>query len=292
MKHKRFRARRPRRAAIFFVTLAAFLFALGALLIGEGYVNNRYFDSLNSEIAPTFASPEERVVYTFEHVSRWASFDASRIDQPVRRWLAEFEHASPLHVSARTTLAAGTDRRGPCGALSRTMIVLLHRAGIPARRALLCDDNGHAVHTVVEVWLDGEWRVMDPTYGWMWRRPSDGRIATAGDLRANPELFRSVVVHRANYPLTEYRYANVYHLRWEKVPGLTAVRDLLIRAAGEDWVRSIETPYVYERPTFLIGWFFWVVAVALILLARSVPAPRPAAAPLGSLANSVARAYL
>lgn len=234
-----------------------------------GLLSNRFIDDLNRDIAPPSASLEERVMLTFERVSRWQYFDASRISQPVLRVLSRMEHASPLHVSARTALTAGADQIGPCGSVSRSMIVLLRREGIPIRKAILHTDGGQGTHTVVEIAIDGEWRVFDPTFGWVWRRPSDGRMATAADLRADPALLATVVAQHPNYPLDQYHYRNVYHLRWEKVPGLPRLRALLERLAGKEWVQSVGTPYLYERPNFLTGSALWGAALLALAMARA-----------------------
>lgn len=225
----------------------------GAFLIAIGYVNNRFFDALNRDIAPPGTPAEERALLTFARVSAWEYFDAGRIASPVLRWLARAEHASPLHLSARSALTAGADRIGPCGSLSRSMVVLLRRAGIPTRKVILYSAAGRPEHTVVEVLLDAEWCVFDPTYAWYWRRPADGRIATAADLARDPRLFASVRERHPGYPLDRYVYDSVQHLRWEKLPGLPWVRGLLARAFGPEWVSSIHAPYLYERPTFFVG---------------------------------------
>ena len=249
------------------LTVAGTLCAvLGAFFIGIGMLSNRFFDDLNRDIAPPSASAEERAIYTFERVSRWEYFDAARISRPALRWLSRMEHASPLHVSARTALTAGADQIGPCGSVSRSLIVLLRRAGIPARKVILYTDDGVGVHTVVEVAIDGEWRVFDPTYAWVWRRPADGGIATAADLRADPALFSTVLARHPQYPLDLYHYRNVYHLRWEKLPGLPWIRSALERWRGKEWVRSIGTPYLYERPNFMAGLALWMAAAVALLL--------------------------
>jgi hypothetical protein len=234
---------------------------LGCGLLACGIGNDRFYDEFNRSLAPANASAEERTLRTFERVSAWNYFDASRIHSRPARWLAELEHASPLHVSARTTLTAGADRIGPCGSLTRSMIVLLRRAGIPARKAILYSQGG-AVHTVVEVWLDGEWRVFDPTYAWTWRRPHDGAIATVADLAADAELFATVRSRHVNYPLEVYTYRDVHHLRWEKVPGLHLLRRVLVHTVGAEKVRAIGTPHVYERPIYFVGWVLVIMALA------------------------------
>jgi hypothetical protein len=229
--------------------------------------NNRFFDALNKEIAPLDTRPEERIIRTFERVSDWDSFDANRIPLLPARLLARLEHASPLHVSARAALSAGADKAGPCGALSRSLLVLCRRAGFDARKAILYDDDGKAQHTVVEVKLDEEWRVLDPTYGFIWRRPSDGQLATAADLVSNDKLFATILSAHPHYPLEEYTYRDVQHLRWEKLPGLPWVRKRLAALRGEAWTRELRTPYIYDRPGYAVAAIGCIAGVALITLA-------------------------
>jgi hypothetical protein len=238
-------------------------FALATSGLASEVANNRFFDALNEEIAPPGTPPELRLIRTFERVSRWDSFDANRIPSLPARLLARLEHASPLHVSARSALTAGTDEIGPCGALSRSLLVLCRRAGFDARKAILYDDNGQPQHTVVEVRLDGEWRVLDPTYGFIWRR-SDGQLATAADLATNDKLFASILTAHPHYPLDEYTYRNVQHLRWEKLPGLPWVRKRLEAIRGEAWTRELRTPYIYDRPGYAVAAIFFIAGLALI----------------------------
>jgi hypothetical protein len=237
---------------------------LGLFGFGIGRANDRFLTDLNRDIAPAYVGSEERVLRTFARVSEWQYFEASRISSPFHRWLAEFEHASPLHVSARAAMTAGADRIGPCGSLSRSMLVLLHGGGIPARKAILYNaSKGIGMHTVVEVQLDGAWRVFDPTYRWYWRRP-DGKIATAADLAADRALFSRILERHPDYPLDAYSYDDVHHLRWEKLPGLPRLRRFLIAHWGADRVRAVRTPYLYERPMYLIGCICLGAGLALL----------------------------
>jgi hypothetical protein len=235
--------------------------------------NNRFFDALNEEIAPPGTPPGVRLIRTFEWVSDWDSFDANRIPSLPARLLAKLEHASPVHVSARAALSAGTDKAGPCGALSRSLLVLCRRAGFDARKAILYDDNGKPQHTVVEVKFDGEWRVLDPTYGFIWRRLSDGQLATAADLATNDMLFSSILTAHPHYPLDDYTYRNVQHLRWEKLPGLPWVHKRLEALRGEGWTRELRTPYIYDRPGYAVAAIGFIAGLALVTLVR----PRRAA---------------
>jgi len=241
-------------------------FALASAGLAAEIANNRFFDALNEEIAPWDTRPEERVMRTFERVSDWESFDANRIPSLRARLLARLEHASPLHVSARTALTAGTDKIGPCGAVSRSLLVLCKRAGFDARKAILYNDDGVPLHAVVEVKLDDEWRVLDPTYGFIWRRPSDGQLATATDLATDDRLFATILTAHPHYPLDEYTYRNLQHLRWEKLPGLPWVRKRLEAVRGEAWTSEVRTPYLYDRPGYAVAAIGFIAGLVLITL--------------------------
>lgn len=264
----------------FFTPSRILCFTLAAAGLASELANNRFFDALNEEIASPNTPPEERIVRTVERISDWDSFDANRIPSMPARLLASLEHASPLHVSAHTALIAGTDKVGPCGALSRSLLVLCRRAGFDARKAILYDDGGKPQHTVVEVKLNGEWRVLDPTYGFVWRRPLDGQLATADDLATDHTLFATVLTAHPDYPLDEFTYRNVQHLRWEKLPGLPWVRKCLETLHGEAWTREIRTPYIYDRPGYAAAGIFFIGGLALLAFSHKqasngVPANAP-----------------
>jgi hypothetical protein len=231
-----------------------------ALFLTWGFMNNRFLDDLNRRIARQASTPQEQVLATFDLVSEWQYLDVERLGSPLARWMARVEHASPFHVSARTALAGGVDHSGPCGSLTRSMVVLLRRAGFDARKTILYSEPGEPQHTVAEVRLDGAWRVFDPTYRWYWIRPQDGEIATVEDLQ-DKQLLATIQSQHPHYPLEKYHYGHVQHVRWEKVPGLPMLRALLRPWVGEARLRQIETPWAYERPPFLLGGTSFVVGI-------------------------------
>src|SRR5262245_24926098 len=86
------------------------LLGAGAFMIAVGRTNDRYFDAVVRSAAPASWTAEARTLAVFDLVSDWQYFDAGRIASPFYRWLAEVEHASPFHLSARSTLTGGADR--------------------------------------------------------------------------------------------------------------------------------------------------------------------------------------
>ena len=67
---------------------------------------------------------------------------------------------------------------GICGHRSLLLITALRTYGIPARKLLLVSaDHQFCTHVVVEARIDGKWRVLDPLFGYVFRR-ADGELAT------------------------------------------------------------------------------------------------------------------
>jgi hypothetical protein len=247
--------------------------ALGAVGLGAAAIvlelaNNRFVDALNETIAPADTEPEERALRTLEHVGsfRLINFDPARIDSPLFRLVGALEARSPLNVSARTALTGGVDHSGPCGGLSRALIVLLRRAGIEARKIQLYDSAGNAQHTAVEVRLADRWRALDPTYSLFWRR-DDGELATIDDLARDVALFATARDRSDDYPLELYTYRNVHHLHWEKLPGPARIHRRIRSVIGDDRARAVPTPYIYERPGYLAG--FFLLGIAGLALVRA-----------------------
>ncbi|MDB5682096.1 MAG: transglutaminase family protein [Sphingomonas bacterium] len=154
---------------------------------GEGRVTARYTATVEIERPATRlqglgaddlkALPSGVVPYLFP--SRYC--EADRLDAAVRRdfghlsggdkvaamvdWIRgqlTYEPGSDIGTTAVDTLIA---RRGVCRDFAHVLIAMARAADLPARMvgayawALEPED----FHAVVEVWLDGEWRLVDPT---------------------------------------------------------------------------------------------------------------------------------
>lgn len=72
----------------------------------------------------------------------------------------------PLNlIPADVTLTRGFVYTGPCGAKSRLLHSLFSMARLKSRMISLHDAKGVPTHTLVEVYLDGVYTPIDPTYG-------------------------------------------------------------------------------------------------------------------------------
>jgi hypothetical protein len=144
-------------------------------------------------------------------------------------------------------------RGGACVHRSLVLCTALRAHGIPARKLLIGVTDTIVAHVVVEALLDGEWRVLDPLFGYAFRR-DDGKLASAGDLKAHPELLERVV--RADpapfpipYPLDAYNYQHVMHFNWNRLAVLKSIRRW-IGPAADDW----EPPFVWNWRLTLLGY--------------------------------------
>ncbi len=86
-----------------------------------------------------------------------------------------------------------------CDYAAEILAVLCAHKGIPARYCMLKDKDGVSPHTVVEILLEGKWRVFDPAEICYYTTAS-GELATLQDLSKNPDL---VLGHRRMQKIKE-----------------------------------------------------------------------------------------
>jgi hypothetical protein len=235
------------------------LLAVGLVLLladaRQEWIIGRYFD--------TFFDPSRPA-------EEFALKCNSRIHSIYRGYVeaqnATQEHDDPASVEYRMATVI-LKKGGLCAHRSLLLAIALRSHGIPARKLLIGVKNGIAQHIVVEAWLDGEWRVFDPLFGYAYRR-ADGELATVQDLAHEPELLSRVV--RADpqpfpfpYPEKIYHYRNVTHFNWHKLPMLPALRDSLGSQADE-W----EPPFIWNSPLSIAGYALIALASALALVRR------------------------
>ena len=77
------------------------------------------------------------------------------------------------------------ERIGACGALSFALNALSAASGIRCRNVNLCNFPENCAHSVTEQFIDGKWRIFDPTYGIYYKNAKTGGIMSFEELR-NP----------------------------------------------------------------------------------------------------------
>ena len=153
------------------------------------------------------------------------------------------------------------NKGGLCAHRSLLLCIALRQNGIPARKLLIGVTPDYASHVVVEVWLDGKWRVLDPLFGYAYRR-DDGQLATAENLKQDSSLVSRVVradisPFPSEYPEAKYHYQQVMRFNWYKFSMLKRVHGWLGPEADE-W-----------EPLFVWNWTCTVIGYACLTLSAA-----------------------
>ncbi|MFI5281152.1 MAG: hypothetical protein ACHQU1_11685 [Gemmatimonadales bacterium] len=177
---------------------------------------------------------------------------------------ARLEHELPLELSPVTVLKEGfafpdANRFGPCGQLVRTVRSVAWLRDIPSHKVLM--GTGDKEHAMVALYVNGAYRLFDPTYDFYWTDRS-GHVASIDSVRADTAIFAQIYRKVPDYPFDLH---DASYLRWSRLgrPG-ALVRAALVRLMGERWVAGLDTPKVYERPWFGYGWVSLVAALVCL----------------------------
>ena len=175
---------------------------------------------------------------------------------------------SPLNMDAGTSLShgaygiAGHTTIGPCGTMSRTLLVSLWSLGLPARKLQMYDDRARFRHTMVEYLAEGRWRTISPSdSGFEWRN-REGRVATVDEILGDSTIFAQILERYPAYPV---RFTRQEGIRWDKLPA--PIRGAIRGVIGRDRYAQARTPEIYDRPRELLRGTALAMAVVLASLA-------------------------
>ena len=124
------------------------------------------------------------------------------------------------------------------------------------RAACCCSRPRHNTkHVVAEVFIDGRWIIVDPTYRVI-LRDAQGRMLTRKELQ-DPATFAQATGNLPNY-LSIYDYQNFAHVRIARLPLGAFGLQALLQKVYPSWDEDLDWSLLLERESF----FF--VAVSLI----------------------------
>jgi len=161
---------------------------------------------------------------------------------------------------------------GQCGEFSRITIVLLNKLKIPAHRVYLFehdkDGNLFSNHVVIEVFIDGDWVLVDPMYKMIFYDRKTGRFFNSrvddpGRYREFIDRFPGISLNRCNapnsfiysYPIDYINLRNNSLIYWKRVPAgsfLKKTFSILFPKRKND----ISLPVFMERPYFFKTCFY------------------------------------
>jgi len=135
-----------------------------------------------------------------------------------------------------------------CGSATNAFLNLARKDNLRVRRLLLLSSDGKTKHVVAEVFIDGRWIVVDPTYRLIMRDAS-GRMLTRADLQS-PELWAQATGKVRNYP-ANYTYESAIHVRMARLPLVGAGLGRLLNRVYPSWDEALDWSLLMERQSFL-----------------------------------------
>ena len=208
------------------------------LLYGLGWeISTRsYLRGFSDAVVPSSATPEQRV----ESILSWMAGGPARRATNDPDALAQRDPEETLNY--KVLLAV-------CGTATNAFVNLARASGLNVRRLLLLNPDRDAKHVVAEVWLDGRWVVVDPSYRVLFR-DAGGQFLTKEELR-NPEVFRQATRLVPGYPQA-YTYESTSRVHLSRIPVIgRGLRRLLDRISPR-WEDEFDWTLVLERESFAV----------------------------------------
>src|SRR5271169_5955162 len=161
------------------------------------YSVRQYLKGFSDAIVPEAAAPQQKA----EAILAWMRTGPPRLEVPLATDLSPRDPRETLNY--RQLLQV-------CGSATNAFLNLSRSAGLQTRRLLLLSPERTTKHVVAEVYMDGRWAIVDPTYRAI-LKDAHGNLLTRKDLQ-NSEIFREATSALPGY-LPEYSYERFAHVR-------------------------------------------------------------------------------
>jgi len=199
------------------------------------YSTRMYLSGFANAVLPATSSPENKMLA----ILSWMQQGPSR---STGYYSDDGEDRDPVDtLNYRELLTV-------CGTATNAFVNLASASGIEARRLLLLDAHTQTTnHVVAEVFLDGNWIVVDPSYRVI-LKDSSGRFLTKQQL-ARPEILRDATQRIPNYnPAYTYDHTAFIHVAGLPLFGGFLQRNLA--AILPVWQDNINWTVLVERQSY------------------------------------------
>jgi hypothetical protein len=237
------------RAATFCVNVLLISSLLLTLLgLGWEYSTRWYLSGFSNAVLPASSSPEQKI----NAILTWMANGPARATD---YYSDESQNRDPVDTLNYKDLLS------VCGTATNAFVNLASSAGFEARRLLLLDGQGaNTNHVVAEVYIEGRWVIVDPSFHVM-LKGSDGRLLTREEL-ARPEILSEATRNIPGYdPSYNYQHTAFVHVARLPVAGMFLQNKL--NSIPEAWQEGINWTVLLERESFDTI----VIGVALLFLA-------------------------
>ncbi len=238
------------RALIRFSNVLLLLAIVGALYCtASEYSTQRYVDAFSDAIVPVTGSPQQKI----QSILDWMAHPPARFTTGIVGTPNDRNPIDTLNYKALLQV---------CGTATNAFINLADTSDLSARRLLLLGPDGRTRHVDAEVWINGRWFVVDPTFRVI-LRGADGKMLTRREL-ANPAVFAAATRDIPQYD-PSYNFEHTTHIRIAAVPLIGKPAGRVLDSLLPGWQDSALISLIVERESLLI--LDVVLVVALVLLA-------------------------
>lgn len=213
------------------------------------YSTHRYVDAFSDAIVPVSASPERKI----QSILDWMTHPPKRFGGEITPSQHDRDPLDTLNYKALLQI---------CGTATNAFINLADTSGLGARRLLLLGPDGGTMHVDAEVWIDGRWFVVDPTFHVI-LRGVDGKMLTRREL-ADPAVFSAATRTIPRYDRS-YSFERTTHIRLVGIPLIGKPASRIMDSLFPAWQDSAEISLIVERQSLLDT--VVAIVIALILFA-------------------------
>jgi hypothetical protein len=250
--------RHPLYFASCYVLNALMAFSFLGLLYGLSWEIHTisYLHGFSDAVIPASATPEQQV----ESILRWMETGPARHSTSDEASLDLRDPQNTLNYRELLDV---------CGTATNAFVNLASSSGLKARRLLLLSPDHGAKHVVAEVWLNGRWAVVDPSFRIL-HRTADGQLVTRAAMQ-DEAVFRAVTADIPDYS-PSYTYERTAIVRLEAIPFIGARLRGLLDRVDPGWEEQLNWTLLLEREslalTLTMALSLMLLFVARVLLGR------------------------
>jgi transglutaminase superfamily protein len=219
--------------------------------LGWEYSTRSYLAGFSNAVLPYTSNPEKKVAA----ILAWMGQGPARAEDYYSDDSQNRDPVDTLNYKELLTV---------CGTATNAFVNLASAGGLEARRLLLLDAQGmNTNHVVAEVFLDGRWAVVDPSFHAI-LRGKDGHLLTRQEL-ARPEVLREATRKIPGYDLS-YNYEHTAFIHLARLPVVGALLQSTFNSVFPSWQERINWTVLVERQsydTIVIGFLLLCFATCL-----------------------------
>jgi hypothetical protein len=224
---------------------------LGLFGLAWEYSTRWYLSGFSNAVLPYSASPEKKV----EAILAWMQQGPAR---DTDYYSDDSETRDPVETLNYKELLS------VCGTGTNAFVNLASAGGIQARRLLLLDAQGmNANHVVAEVYLEGRWVIVDPSFHII-LKDSDGHLLTKEEL-ARPAVLQDATRTLTNYD-PGYNYEHTAFIHFARLPVVGRFLQTNLNSFLPAWQERINWTLLVERQsnaTLVMGIVLLCCAIGL-----------------------------